>query len=420
MHPSSASYLKTTVLAASSGALVIGLTLVAARDLTGLSRALVEGAGWLVGLASGCVALAGAVTLVRSKRRAEGRRDLFLDLNASRDPEAVSRGEFGWGLRVRRLFRRASGTSHPLVGDLVEIRPLEEIESTLDESGCLDGLPFMPEMGRFCGRRIRVFRCVDKILDFGRSWRLRRLEDTVLVAGLRCDGGAHGGCQASCYLLWKTAWLKPVRDDPGQRNSHGDGEADTTRLPLTVLAGPAAPSCHSCQFTELTGASSPMSRWDLRQDLEPLLSGNVTLAAFCVAMLTRLFNKIQRLRGGSGYPPLARGRLKRTPLVTHGFAPGDMVRVLEDDEIVATLDEKNRNRGLSFDEEMVKHCGQRYRVAMRIERILEKNGRILEMKTPCIALEGVDASGELLRFCTQHEYLFWREAWLEPASPLAQ
>src|SRR2546428_1280429 len=242
MHPSSASYLKTTVLAASSGALVIGLTLVAARDLTGLSRALVEGAGWLVGLASGCVALAGAVTLVRSKRRAEGRRDLFLDLNASRDPEAVSRGEFGWGLRVRRLFRLASRTSHPLVGDLVEIRPFEEIESTLDESGCLDGLPFMPEMGRFCGRRIRVFRCVDKILDFGRSWRLRRLEDTVLVAGLRCDGGAHGGCQASCYLLGKTAGLKPVRGAPGQRNSHENGEAGPRACPLTGLPGPRRPS----------------------------------------------------------------------------------------------------------------------------------------------------------------------------------
>ena len=69
---------------------------------------------------------------------------------------------------------------------------------------------------------------------------------------------------------------------------------------------------------------------------------------------------------------------------------------------------------------MMKHCGRRYRVAKRIERILEKNGRILEMKTPCVALEGVDASGELLRFCAQHEYLFWREAWLEPESPLAQ
>src|SRR5438128_7371384 len=304
MHPSSASYLKTTVLAASSGALVIGLTLGAARDLTGLSRALVEGAGWLVGLASGCVALAGAVTLVRSKRRAEGRRDLFLDLNASRDPEAVSRGEFGWGLRVRRLFRRASGTSHPLVGDLVEIRPLEEIESTLDESGCLDGLPFMPEMGGFCGRRIRVFRCVDKILDFGRSWRLRRLEDTVLLAGLRCDGGAHGGCQASCYLLWKTAWLRPVRDEPQPRDGHRDGDTDSARLPLTVLAAPAETSCYTCQFTQQAEASSPFSRWDLRQDVTPLLTGNVTVSAFCVALLTRLFNRVQRLWGGPGYPPM--------------------------------------------------------------------------------------------------------------------
>src|SRR6266850_1015993 len=171
MRPSSTGYLKTTVLAASSGALVIGLTLVAARDLTGLSRAFVESSGWLVGLASMCVALAGAVTLLRSKRQAEGRRDLFLDLNASRDLEAVSRGGSDWGLRVRQLIRLASGASHPLVGDLVEVRPLEEIESTLDESGCLEGLPFMPEMGRFCGRRIRVFRCVDKVLDFGRSWR---------------------------------------------------------------------------------------------------------------------------------------------------------------------------------------------------------------------------------------------------------
>ena len=417
MRPSSTGYLKTTVLAASSGALVIGLGLVAARHLTGLSRTFVESAGWLVGLASMCVALAGAVTLLRSKRQAEGRRDLFLDLNASRDSEAMSRGESDWGLRVRRLFRFASRASHPLVGDLVEVRSLEEIESTLDESGSLEGLPFMPEMGRFCGRRIRVFRCVDKILDFGRSWRLRRLEDTVLLAGLRCDGGAHGGCQASCSLLWKTAWLKPVRDESGQRTGHGDGEA---RLPLSVLAGQMGPSCHRCQFTQLTEASTPMSRWDLRQELEPLLSGNVTVSAFCLAILTRVFNGFQRLWGGAGYPSLARGRLKKTPVVAHGFAPGDTVRVLEGETIAATLDEKNRNRGLSFDEEMMKHCGRRYRVAMRIERILEKNGRMLEMKTPCILLEGVDASGELLRFCAQHEYLFWREAWLEPASPLAQ
>jgi hypothetical protein len=27
-------------------------------------------------------------------------------------------------------------------------------------------------------------------------------------------------------------------------------------------------------------------------------------------------------------------------------------------------------------------------------------------------LEGVDGSGEFMRFCAQHDYLFWREVWL--------
>ena len=38
-------------------------------------------------------------------------------------------------------------------GDLVSLRPPEEILATLDEQGCLDGVPFMPEMLRFFGRR---------------------------------------------------------------------------------------------------------------------------------------------------------------------------------------------------------------------------------------------------------------------------
>ena len=414
MRPSSVSYLKTTVSTALLGALVIGLTLIAAANLAGFSRILVEGAGWLVGLACECVALGGVVALYRNKGLAGGHPDLFLGLNASRDLQAVSRGELGWGIWIRRLFRLASGASHLLVGDLVEVRPLKEIEGTLDGSGCLDGLPFMPEMARFCGRRIRVFRGVDKILDFGRSWRLRRLEDTVLLAGMRCDGGAHGGCQASCYLLWKTAWLKPVGDETQPRDGHRDGDADSARLPLAVLAGPAEPSCYTCQFTQQTEATKPFSRWDVRQDLTPLLTGNVTLAAFCVAMLTRLFNTVQRLWRAPGYPPMSRGTLKKTPVVRYGFAPGDTVRVLGSEGIAATLDEKSRNRGLSFDEDMMKHCGQQYQVAMRIDRILEKNGRMLEMKTSCIVLEGVESSGEYLRFCAQHEHLYWREAWLEP------
>ena len=41
---------------------------------------------------------------------------------------------------------------------------------------------------------------------------VRRLPDTVLLDGLRCGGGEHGGCQAQCLLYWKEAWLRPAGD----------------------------------------------------------------------------------------------------------------------------------------------------------------------------------------------------------------
>jgi hypothetical protein len=331
-------------------------------------------------------------------------------MNASRDLKVVSSGELAWGIWVRRLFRRVLRQSYLLVGDLVQVRSLQEIKDSLDESGCLGGLPFMEEMAAFCGRRFRVYRCVDKIFDYGRSRRLRRIEDVVLLAGLRCDGGAHGGCQASCYLLWKTAWLKPVPSDAEQLDDH---RADLAEM-RTVSDEQTAPSSYTCQFTQQTAASRPLSRWDVRQDLRPLLTGNLTVGAFCVGMLTRVFNRIERLRGGSGYPPLSRGALKRTPLPRYAISPGDTVRVLGSERIAATLDEGSRNRGLWFDQEMIKHCGQHCRVSRRIDRIIDiSTGRILAMRTPCLVLEGVDSSGEFLRFWPQHEYLYWREVWLE-------
>src|SRR5262245_51315125 len=213
MSPSRLRYLRTTALAALLAVLGFGLALVAALDLAGISRALFEALGSLVGLAGSSVALSGAVVLKRSRALERGQPDLFLRMNARRGPETVRSGKLGWGTAARRAVRRVLGRSYPLVGDRVEVLSLREIRATLDESGCLDGLPFMEEMAAFCGRQFRVFRCVDKVFDYGRSWRLRRIEDVVLLTGLRCDGSAHGGCQASCSLLWKTAWLKPARGD---------------------------------------------------------------------------------------------------------------------------------------------------------------------------------------------------------------
>ena len=82
------------------------------------------------------------------------------------------------------------------------------------------------------------------------------------------------------------------------------------------------------------------------------------------------------------------------------------------------MDYNSKNRGLWFDRDMLKHAGQAYRVRGRIEKIIDvKSGEMIAMKTPCIALEGVHYSGEFQGFGEQHDYLYWREAWLERIEP---
>src|SRR5437867_2933228 len=96
-------------------------------------------------------------------------------------------------------------------GDLVDVRSKEEILATLDHRGCLDGMPFMPEMLQYCGRRFRVGAVAHKTCETAqKTFKARRLQPTVHIAGLRCDGSAHDGCQADCNLFWRDAWLKAV------------------------------------------------------------------------------------------------------------------------------------------------------------------------------------------------------------------
>src|SRR6185312_3642468 len=99
-------------------------------------------------------------------------------------------------------------------GEPVEVRSKEEILATLDENGCLEGLPFMPEMLEFCGRRLRVFKRAHKTCDTIDNTGGRWVANAVHLEGSRCGGEAHGGCQAECLIFWKEAWLKRVPDLP--------------------------------------------------------------------------------------------------------------------------------------------------------------------------------------------------------------
>jgi len=408
------SYSKTVALILVAGLLLALAGFVALRVL-GASTALAGTAWAVVGIGEAMLALAaisGLLVVYRTRRILAGRGDLFLALNEPRSEQAFRRGARPVALR---WLRRLLGAPSLIVGDSVRVKPLSDIKATLDSSGCLEGMPFMAEMERFCGQRGRVFRIVDKVYDYGGKKDFRRSRDLVLLHGLRCDGSAHGECQAGCYLLWKTAWLAPTpRGDDGA--AHAPARAAERRRTAANDGAVPDTTIYRCQFTEIVASSQPLSDWDIRQYLRPVVAGNLTVLAFLTTLGTLLFGVAQRLRGGIGFPWLRPGTSQQSVSQDLHLGVGETVRVRSADEIARTLNNRGRNKGLWFDRDMLKHVGQPRTVLARVEKIIDDaTGKMLRMKSPCILLEDVNGSGEFMRFCAQHDYVFWREAWLARA-----
>lgn len=315
------------------------------------------------------------------------------------------------------------------VGELVEVRSADEILATLDDRGELENLPFMPEMLRFCGQRLTVHKVAHKLCDvIGRSG-MRRMSNAVHLTAARCDGSAHGGCQTACSLYWKEQWLK--RADPAEAAA-APGVRDVSRLlPLLVTnarkePAPDGEERFSCQATEiLRAAPTCLPFRDLGQYVQDVRSGNVGLPGMLRSFLIGLFNSLQRasmrvlprrlwFKGGLPWGFLRGGAVGRTPTGRLDLRPGELVRIKSKEEILATLDANLLNRGMGFELEMARYCGQTARVARRVDRCLdEKTGQMLTMKSPCIVLENNVCAGVHSVSCPREYIPFWREIWLE-------
>lgn len=406
------SILKTTLPALGAAAVLAIVATLLFVQIGGMGASAVGIVLLAMAFAAAALATSGGIVLRRVDRAEHDAPDLFLEANLARREASL---EVPGGFRagpLRRLVARLTLGHDFLVGDEIQIRSLEEIEATLDSRGCLDGMPFQPEMLKFCGRRGQVFRSIDKIYDYGRTRLMRRLDGCVLVSGLRCDGADHGGCQARCYMIWKTEWLRRPDEPAASVRVAQGGHVAPTRV-SEPSASEGTRERFLCQFTELHAASRPMGAWEIGKELRPLLAGNVTLRTWTVGLATRYFNLVQRLRGGTGFPTLPRIQ-NAIPIEAAPLAPGDLVTVRSISEIAGTLTEKGKHRGLWFDPDQIKHCGKPRKVLARVDRIIDDaHGQMLTMKTPCILLDGVDYSGEVLNFNAQHDLFFWREVWLE-------
>ena len=322
-------------------------------------------------------------------------------------------------------------------GDYVRVKAPEAIAATLDDDNCLDRMPFMPEMLAACGKTFRVAARADKTCDTATQTGGRGLTNTVHLEGERCDGSAHGGCQAECLNFWKEAWLEHVDGAQGDNAAPADGAAAEQvreRLMRTsVTSGEGEEPVYSCQATMLPEYTTPLSPWAFGQYWRDLTTNRVGLGRMLrVAFLSAygalvssgvahrlwvgIYDSVQRMRGKQPWPQKT-GTLKKTPTGTLGLEVGDMVRVKQLEEILETLDTAGKNRGMRFDAEMVRFCGKTLRVHSRVEKIIhEGNGKMLDMKSPCIILEGSWCSSDwsdCRRFCPRSIYHYWREIWLE-------
>jgi hypothetical protein len=337
-------------------------------------------------------------------------------------------------------------------GDWVEVRSTEDILSTLDQNGRLDGLPFMPQMFKYCGQRFRIHMRASKTCDTVSGHYVGRSLQDGFHLNLRCDGQEYSGCQAGCLIFWKSAWLKPVDgpvraqdvlksvQSPDQEAHSPSRCTESDVLAATKRQDADGDTRYSCQATELLNYTTPLKWWDARQYVDTYRSGNRTLLEICRGFLYLiyyngtlafsdrwgrparwLYNRIQAIAGGTPFPRL-KGTTpvgQPTPRRDLGLQAGDLVRVKSYEEILATLDVRLSNRGLSFDAELVPFCGKIFRVSTSVERFVdERTGALRRMKTPAVILEGVSCkalySGQRM-FCPRGIHLWWREIWLERA-----
>lgn len=236
-------------------------------------------------------------------------------------------------------------------GDLVEVRSPGAILATLDERGLLDALPFMPEMAAYCGRRFQVDGRAQRICDTVHYSGSRDLARAVLLADLRCNGSAHGGCQAECRLFWKEEWLRKVTPASPAAGLFARGDLDALlqrvrrHAQQTIDVAGRAEERWRCQATELPRASALIKFWDVRSFVKEYLTRNVGLGRFLRVTARAAVKEPMRklglipkvhLQGTRTGPAAAEPAL--------GLQPGDLVAVKTRDEIAATLNAEGKDR----------------------------------------------------------------------------
>jgi hypothetical protein len=292
-------------------------------------------------------------------------------------------------------------------GTVVEVLGWHELIRTLDKNGTAEGLPFMPEMLRHCGKKLTITKRLERTCE-DIEGGMRRIRNVVFLDDLRCDGSAHGGCQKGCCILWKDEWLRtPVGGDESIVTHCASQDVYPFHYSF-------ADQRYSCQSTELLRASSHLSPFDLGSYLRDIRAKTFATGELVKILSRAVSHRIRSCLLGKSHRFLE-GKCTKTPRESLNLQAGELVRVKSADEIAKTLNRQGKNRGLAFTVEMLSFCGGTFRVLRRLEKMINEPTRRLIRVEGTVILENVTCDGcHILRGgCPKNNYHYWREVWLE-------
>jgi hypothetical protein len=290
-------------------------------------------------------------------------------------------------------------------GDLVAVRSVSQILNSLDEHGRLDGLPFLSEMVKYCGQVFRVRRWVHKLIQEGSGTGMRSIKNVVLLEGPVCDGSNHGGCQRSCFPLWKTAWLEQIQSCLEGERSYAPASSHEAPQAATLL-----PHVKECQATEIIGATCPLGSWDPRSYYWDITSRIYApylthiIQGFLNHLKRQLVRQMNMRKEANKQIPALPGDL--------GLCANELVEVKSAREICETLDAKGKSLGLYFMPGMWEYCGRRLRVLKPVNQMISERTGEMRHLSRTVILEGVTCDGKAHNGCQRGCYAFWKDTWL--------
>jgi len=110
-------------------------------------------------------------------------------------------------------------------GELVRVKPFEEILQTLNRGGQNRGLRFDKEMVPYCGGEYRVLKRINKILN-EKTGKMEEMKTPCIILDNVVCRSLYSECRLFCprsiYPYWREIWLERVPEARGSAaQSHG-------------------------------------------------------------------------------------------------------------------------------------------------------------------------------------------------------